>query len=140
MERKKLGEILHEQGKTSSEHLQQAIVKQQQKTLRLGELLIQQRLVARDDVSRALDEVLHPPICELLNDPNRTRGLKADPLRRFRAVHRSSNLSRKQIPCCRHGRASESKRNCGASLLFPVAFRNEILEAIRKPGSPHSLT
>lgn len=61
MKRKKLGELLHERGKISSEILSSAIAEQNGKVIRLGELLLERHLVDKSDLLPALYEVARVP-------------------------------------------------------------------------------
>jgi len=61
MRRKKLGELLHEQGKISTEDLSKAIYDQTGKAIRLGELLLERGLVHRFDLLLALEEITGIP-------------------------------------------------------------------------------
>ena len=57
MEKKRLGEVLTDQGKLSAEDLEQVIAAQQGKVVRLGELLLERGLVSKEDIASALEEV-----------------------------------------------------------------------------------
>ena len=57
MGRKRLGEVLREQGKLSAEDLEKVIAEQQGKVVRLGELLLERGLVPKEDIASALEEV-----------------------------------------------------------------------------------
>ena len=54
MKRKKLGEVLRDRGKISSDDLELMIVEQQGKAIHLGELMLERGLVQKDDLASAL--------------------------------------------------------------------------------------
>ena len=61
MKHKKLGELLHEQGKISVEDLSRAIYDQAGKAIRLGEMLLERGLVHKFDLLLALEEIIGIP-------------------------------------------------------------------------------
>ena len=61
MRKKRLGEVLRERGQISARDLNQAIQDQQEKLVHLGELMLERRLVAKEDLVAALSEVSHIP-------------------------------------------------------------------------------
>src|SRR5713226_4530891 len=61
MKKKKLGEVLHDRGKISSEDLLMMIAEQQGKVIHLGELMLERGLVEKDDLAAALEEVSRVP-------------------------------------------------------------------------------
>jgi len=61
MKKKKLGEVLRDRGKITSEDLLTAVAEQQGKVIHLGELMLERGLVDKDDLAAALEEVLHVP-------------------------------------------------------------------------------
>jgi type IV pilus assembly protein PilB len=69
--KKRLGEILHERGHVSAADLHKALQDQQGKVVHLGELLLQRRLVAKNDLIAALGEVTAVPYidCSRLQIP-----------------------------------------------------------------------
>src|SRR6202790_2164897 len=61
MKKKKLGEVLRDRGKITSEALLTAIAEQQGKVIHLGELMLERGLVEKDDLAAALEEVSNVP-------------------------------------------------------------------------------
>jgi type IV pilus assembly protein PilB len=61
MKRKKLGEVLRDQGKITSEDLVTMIAEQQGKLIHLGELMLERGLVKKNDLAAALEEVSRVP-------------------------------------------------------------------------------
>ena len=61
MKKKKLGEVLRDRGKITSEDLLTAVAEQQGKVIHLGELMLERGLVDKDDLAAALEEVSHVP-------------------------------------------------------------------------------
>ena len=61
MNKKRLGEVLRERGQISSGDLTNAIENQQGKLVHLGELLLERKLVSRQDLAAALTEVMRVP-------------------------------------------------------------------------------
>jgi type IV pilus assembly protein PilB len=59
LKKKKLGEVLRERGNISSIDLSKIIVEQQGKVTRLGELMLERSLVARDQLASALESITH---------------------------------------------------------------------------------
>lgn len=57
MKKKRLGQVLHERGHISADDLTQALEEQQNKMIRLGELLLQRRLVSKPDLAAAVAEI-----------------------------------------------------------------------------------
>ncbi len=72
MKKKKLGEVLYDRGKISSEDLLMMIAEQQGKVIHLGELMLERGLVEKDDLAAALEEVSRVPYLdcgEVVPDP-----------------------------------------------------------------------
>src|SRR6266852_553267 len=63
-QRKKLGEVLRDQGKLSQADLESAVAEQKGKLLRLGELLLDRGLVDKHDLAVALEEVSNVPYAD----------------------------------------------------------------------------
>ncbi len=61
MAKKRLGEVLRERGKISTEDLNRVLVGQSGKAGRLGELLLERSLVSKRDIASALEEVNRVP-------------------------------------------------------------------------------
>ena len=57
MPRKRLGDLLQEQGRVSHRDIESAVQEQQQSSLLLGELLLQRGLVGKDELIAALQEI-----------------------------------------------------------------------------------
>jgi type IV pilus assembly protein PilB len=73
MKKKKLGEVLRDQGKISSADLQQVIGEQQGKLIHLGELMLERGLVSKEDLGTALQEVISIPYIDCTtNAPDQT--------------------------------------------------------------------
>jgi type IV pilus assembly protein PilB len=61
MKRKRLGEVLRERGHVSHADLNKAIEDQQGKLIHLGELMLERKIVSKQDLATALTEVTHIP-------------------------------------------------------------------------------
>ena len=57
MKRKRLGEVLQERGKISAANLQQLFLEQQDKVIRLGELILERGLADKTSLIGAFEEV-----------------------------------------------------------------------------------
>src|ERR1700740_3689267 len=57
MPKKRLGEVLCERGHIGAVDLKRALQEQQGKTIHLGELLLQRKLVSKKDLAAALSDV-----------------------------------------------------------------------------------
>lgn len=72
MKRKRLGEVLRERGHISPADLTKAIEDQQGKLVHLGELMLERKLVSKEDLAAALAEVTRVPYVDCA-------GIEADP-------------------------------------------------------------
>jgi type IV pilus assembly protein PilB len=79
MKKKKLGEVLRDQGKISPSDLQKIIVEQQGKVIHLGELMLERGLVSKVDLGAALEEVSRIPYIDCDSITPDTRALKLVP-------------------------------------------------------------
>lgn len=61
MKRKRVGEILRDQGKISPADLEMIIAEQQGKVIYLGELMLERGLIGKEDLAAALEEVSRVP-------------------------------------------------------------------------------
>jgi type IV pilus assembly protein PilB len=61
MKKKKVGEILRDQGKISPADLEMIIAEQQGKVIHLGELMLERGLIGKEDLAGALEEVSRVP-------------------------------------------------------------------------------
>src|ERR1035437_8017142 len=61
MKKKKLGEVLRDRGKISSDDLLMMVAEQQGKMIQLGELMLERGLVAKEDLAEALEEISQVP-------------------------------------------------------------------------------
>jgi len=59
MSRKRLGDLLQEQGHVSHRDIESAVLEQRQSSILLGELLLQRGLVGKDELIAALQEITH---------------------------------------------------------------------------------
>jgi type IV pilus assembly protein PilB len=59
MSRKRLGDLLKEQGRVSHRDIESAVQEQQRSSLLLGELLLQRGLVGKEELIAALQEITH---------------------------------------------------------------------------------
>jgi type IV pilus assembly protein PilB len=59
MSRKRLGDLLQEQGRVSHRDIESAVQEQQRSSMLLGELLLQRGLVSKDELVAALQEITH---------------------------------------------------------------------------------
>src|SRR3979411_542954 len=66
MRKRRLGEVLRDNGKITSENLLMAISEQHGKVIHLGELMLERGLVSRDDLAAALEEVSNVPYMDCL--------------------------------------------------------------------------
>ena len=62
--KKRLGEVLVQQGSLTQEDLNRAVALQQQKNLRLGEVLLQDKFVSKAEIGQALEQVQGAPYVE----------------------------------------------------------------------------
>ncbi len=62
--KKRLGEVLVQQGSLTQEDLNRAVALQQQKMMRLGEVLLQDKLVSKAEIGQALEQVQGVPYVE----------------------------------------------------------------------------
>lgn len=138
MKRKKLGEVLQERGKISTLDLQRIIADQQNKSIHLGEILLVRGLVAKADITAALEEVFHFQYvdCEDVAVDREVLDLiphaiaercSALPIRRegrflVVAMAEPQNLSF----------VEELRFTAGIEISPRVAFRSEVQEAIRR--------
>ena len=61
MKKKRLGEVLYERGQISAADLKKALLDQQGRVIHLGELLLERKLVAKQDLLAAITEVAGVP-------------------------------------------------------------------------------
>ena len=57
MSRKRLGDLLQEQGRVSHRDIESAVQEQRRSSILLGELLLQRGLVSKDELITALQEI-----------------------------------------------------------------------------------
>jgi type IV pilus assembly protein PilB len=76
MKKKKIGEVLQDRGKISSDDLQKVIGDQQGKVIHLGELMLERGLVAKEDLAAALEEVSRIPYVDCASITPDPRALK----------------------------------------------------------------
>ena len=57
MKKKRLGEVLYEGGQISAADLQRALLDQQGRVIHLGELLLERKLVSKQDLLSAITEI-----------------------------------------------------------------------------------
>src|ERR1700680_914226 len=59
MGRKRLGDLLQEQGRVSHRDIESAVQEQRRSSILLGELLLQRGLIGKDELIAALQEITH---------------------------------------------------------------------------------
>lgn len=147
MAKKRLGERLRELGKIDDQTLQEALASQRSGTQPLGELLLRQKLVSKDDLVQALRDVgLHEYVDprELLPDPDLVRRVPRAVAQRYNAIpiHRDGRrivvvLAEPQNLQALH----ELSFLCGAEIIPRLGFRREIDQAISTAyGDSHDLS
>src|SRR5437879_428447 len=69
MKKKRLGEVLYERGQISAADLKKALLDQQGRVIHLGELLLERKLVPKQDLLAAIAEVAGVPYqdCSAIN-------------------------------------------------------------------------
>ena len=138
MRRKRLGEVLHEQGKISAEDLSKAIYEQTGKAIRLGELLLARGLVHKFDLLLALEEVIGIPYQDCTRILPTAEALQRIPrgiAERCRALPIEQNGTRLTVVMAEPQNLSlvdELSFTGGAEIVPLLGFSSEILEAIAK--------
>jgi len=85
----RLGDLLVSHGLITRDQRREALQRQKQTERRLGEILVEQGTLTRDELNWALGNLLGVPYVELeasMVDPELTRSVPADLLRRYQAV------------------------------------------------------
>lgn len=74
MKKKRLGEVLYERGQISAADLKKALLDQQGRVIHLGELLLERKLVTKNDLLAAITEVAGVPYqdCSTIDPPAET--------------------------------------------------------------------
>jgi hypothetical protein len=71
--KKKLGDVLVQQGTLSEEDLNRAVTLQQERSMRLGEMLLQDGLVSKEEIASAMELVQGIPYADCPPDSARQR-------------------------------------------------------------------
>ena len=138
MKRKKLGEVLHERGKISSESLAGVIAEQHGKVIRLGELLLERELVDKSDLLTALNDVTGVPYVDCTAVEPTAEALERVP----RAIamrccalpiaHSKSGLTVVMAEPQNLNLVGELRFTSDTEIIPRFGFSKEILEAIHK--------
>ena len=70
LHRKKIGEVLCDSGKITRDQLVRALVMQEEKVGRLGDILVSMGACSEEDVLSALAQQLHMPFLEVIDVEN----------------------------------------------------------------------
>jgi len=138
MKRKKLGEVLHERGKISTEDLSKVIADQHGKVIRLGELLLARGLVDKSDLLSALDEVTRVPYLDCTVVAPTADALERIPRAiavRCCALPIEQSETRLTVVMAEPQNLSlvdELRFTSGAEIIPRLGFTREILQAITK--------
>ena len=138
MKRKKLGEVLRERGKISPEDLLRVIEEQQGKVIHLGELMLERKLVAKNDLVEALSEVSRIPYVDVgavQVDPEALKLIPPTVALRFCIMPINFEGNRLVVamaePQNLHA-IDELRFLSGADVVPRIGFRTEIKDAIVK--------
>jgi type IV pilus assembly protein PilB len=138
MRRKKLGELLHEQGKISADDLSKAIYDQTGKAIRLGELLLTRGLVHKFDLLLALEEVVGIAYQDCSKIPPTAEALQRIPrviAERCRALPMEQNGMRLTVVMAEPQNlnlVNELRFASGLEIVPLLGFTSEIQDAITK--------
>ena len=146
MRRKKLGELLLEQGRISTEELSKAVYDQAGKAIRLGELLLERGLVHKFDLLLALENIIGIPYQDCTTIVPTSDALQRIPraiAERCCALPIEQNGRRLTVVMAEPQNLSligELSFTSGFEIIPRLGFRREILEAIARhytgPGAP----
>ena len=138
MKRKKLGEVLHERGKISTEALAGVIAEQHGKVIRLGEMLLERGLVDKSDLLPALYEVSRIPYVDCATTTPTAEALERVPraiAERCCALPLEKNSSRLTVAMAEPQNLNlidELRFTSGAEIIPRLGFAREIQEAIAR--------
>jgi type IV pilus assembly protein PilB len=138
MKKKKLGEVLRDRGKISSEDLLLAISEQQGKVMHLGELMLERGLVEKGDLAAALEEMSHVPYldcAEVVPDPEAIQLVRRDVAQRCSALPIRVEQGRLVVAMAAPqdlAKLAELRFGTGLEISPRQAFRSEIEVAIAK--------
>jgi len=138
MRKKRLGDVLRDKKRISAEDLQQVIDEQQQKSVLLGELLLERGLVEKDDLIAALEEVTRFRYVDCRFATVETAVLELIP--------RAAAIKNCALPLVREGNRiivvmaepqnlhalDELRFISGMEISPRLGFRSEILQAVEK--------
>ena len=138
MKKKKLGEVLRDRGKITSEDLILAIAEQQGKMMHLGELMLERGFVEKEALVAALEEVSHIPYLdcsEVVPDPEALKLVQRAAAERYCALPIRMEQERLVVAMAspQDLAAIDNLRFTAGMEISPrLAFRTEIKEAIDK--------
>jgi type IV pilus assembly protein PilB len=142
MKKKRLGEVLYERGHISADDLKIAL-QEQGKIIRLGELLLQRKLVSRAELAAALSSVsgIEYADCQELNPPPETLILVPAALaKRCRAIPIEANTKTVTVVMQEPQNLQlldELRFKTGLQVVPKFGFQDEVLSAIeRLYGAP----
>jgi type IV pilus assembly protein PilB len=138
MKKKKLGEVLRERGHISPTNLAKAIAEQQEKVVLLGELLLEQNLVTKDQMASALEAVTNIPYVDCMTvsaDPAALRRITQQLARRCLALPIAQQGSKLVVVMAEPRNLTildELKYAAGTNVSPRFGFRDVILQGIIK--------
>jgi len=136
--KKRLGEVLQERGKISSDDLKTVIAEQPAKAIYLGEILFERGLVAKPDIVMALEEVSQFQYVDCTSvsvEPSALALIPRGAAERFPALpirHEGGQLVVAMSSPQDLAKVEELRFMTGCAISPRLAFRSELYFAIRK--------